>query len=88
LFDTIQGQRQTGHQPKAALDALDHQVTDISTVDAAGRRHSSNRLAAAIVESEGDAHPLSTSLSQPISDPSEHQQLLKQLKGVGACPVF
>ena len=45
-------------QPKASLDALDHQVADIRAVDAAGRRHPGDRLAVAAVEREGNPHLL------------------------------
>src|SRR5580704_12740816 len=49
---------QFADQPKAALDALDHQVADIRAVDAAGRRHPGDRLAVAAVEREGNPHLL------------------------------
>src|ERR1700733_251557 len=45
-------------QPKAALDALDHQVADVRAVDAVGRRHPGDRLAVAAVEREGYPHLL------------------------------
>jgi hypothetical protein len=45
-------------QPEAALDALDHQIANVGTVDAAGGRHPGDRLAVAAVEREGDAHLL------------------------------
>src|SRR3954454_15613086 len=43
-------------QPETALDAFDHQIADVRTVDAAGCRHPGDRLAVAAVEREGNPH--------------------------------
>src|SRR5262249_5506529 len=60
------------HQPKAPLDAFDHQVANVAAVDAPSRRHPRDRLAVAAVESEGDTHPLAIVAAdfEPVGAPA------------------
>jgi hypothetical protein len=44
--------------PNRGFHALDHQVADVATIDAAGGRHPGDRLAVAAIQGKGDAYPL------------------------------
>jgi hypothetical protein len=64
------------HLSVAMLDRGDHQFLDVLCGDAARSRHVSYRLAVAAVERERDTHFLT--MSEVISNPSEHQRVLRR----------
>lgn len=66
--------------PKTHLYALNHQVANIATTDAADGRHPRDRLAVSSIEDEGDRTRLP--LPQPISKLSKPQRRVQTDGGV------